>query len=104
MAAIPGGEEGTITIWTDPFSKTVVVETPDFVLKFRDLAGVKDLAFQLLDQTTKVESHFAKPSNGKRKLRKIAKNYAKKAIQDWEQALMPASGDSHEADGLDDDR
>ena len=100
---MPSQEENQekITIWTDPFSNSVVLETPSFILKLQNLLEIKELAFQLLNETTKLENHLNKPAKGSRKLRKVAKNYAKKAITEWEQTLafptadQDSSGDSN---------
>ena len=37
MASFSEEDQDKITIWTDPFSKNVVLETPFFILKFQDL-------------------------------------------------------------------
>ena len=87
MASFSEEAQDKITIWTDPFSKSVVLETPTFIMKFQNLVELKELAFQLLDETTKLENHLNKPAKGSRTLRKVAKNYAKKAITEWEQTL-----------------
>ena len=100
---MPSPEENQekITIWTDPFSKSVLLETPSFVLKLQNLLEIKELAFQLLNETTKLENHLNKPAKGSHKLRKVAKNYAEKAITEWEQTLafptvdQDSSGDSN---------
>ena len=95
MASFSEEDQDKITIWTDPFSKCVVLETPSFILKLQDLVEVKELASRLLDETTKLENHLKKPINGSRKLRKIAKNYAKQAITEWEQALASPPDDQY---------
>ena len=99
MASFSEEDPDKITIWTDPFSKNVVLETPFFILKFQDLLEVKELAFRLLDETTKLENHLTKPTKSSRKLRKIAKNYAQKAITEWEQTLASSFAEQDRPEG-----
>ena len=99
MASFSEEDQDKITIWTDPFSKNVVLETLSFILKFQDLLEVKELAFRLLDETTKLENHLTKPTKGSRKLRKIAKNYAQKAITEWEQTLASSFAEQDRPEG-----
>ena len=99
MASFSEEDQDKITIWTDPFSKCVVLETSSFILKLQDLVEVKELAFRLLDETTKLENHLTKPTKGSRKLGKIAKNYAKKAVNEWEQTLASSSAEQDRPEG-----
>ncbi len=94
----PEDNQDKITIWTDPFTKNVVLDTPSFVMKFQNLVEIKELAFQILDETTKLENQLNKPVKGSRKLRKIAKNYAKKAITEWEQTLSSSTSDQNQSE------
>ena len=91
-----GDDREEITFWYNPNTKKVVVEgLPLGVAEFDNLAEVKEFAFKILNEATKLENHAAKPVDGKRKLRGIAKNYAKRVIEEWEQDLRQDSGHNH---------
>ena len=86
----PKDEREGITFWYNPDTKKVVVEgLPLGIAEFKNLVEVKEFAFKILDEATKLENHTVKPVDGKRKLKTIAKNYAKKVIEEWEQDLIP---------------
>ena len=84
----PKKDESTkVTLWYDHISKKVVVETQFFAVELERLSEVKEMALQLLEEANRLEDCVSKPINGTRKLRKIAKNYAEKAVAEWEQEL-----------------
>lgn len=84
------------TLWMDPFSEKIVVETPDYIFRAPSLAHVRGYACSLLEEANKLEHQLAISKRGTHKRRKIGKNYGNKVIQEWEQLL------AHPTDSVDD--
>jgi hypothetical protein len=74
-------------MWTDPFSDQIVLETPDFVMRFDDLAQIRTMVYLILNQANKLDHKLTKSVRGARKGRKISKTYAKTVIKDWQESL-----------------
>jgi len=87
---LPSFDDNTeypISMWTDPFSDKIVLETPDFVMRFDDLGQIRTMVYLILNQANRLDYKLTKSVRGARKGRKISKTYAKTVIKDWQEFL-----------------
>ena len=87
MALTRDSSDKPFRLWVDPFTEHIVVESDEYILKFRNVQQIREYIYLLLNETNKLEYHLTKSVRGARKGRKISKKYATTAIKDWEQAL-----------------
>jgi hypothetical protein len=76
-----------VTMWSDPFSEAIVLETPDFALRFDNLEQIRNMVYLILNKANELDYKLTKSLPGARKGRKISKTYAKTVIKDWENSL-----------------
>ena len=101
MASTRDSSDKPFRLWIDPFTDHIVVETDEFILKFRNIQEIREYFYLLLNETNKLEYHLTKSVRGARKGRKIGKKYATTAIKDWEQALADFTSSDGRSKSLD---